>query len=180
MLLLSQYLYQYFFQGKGYPDVSTRRLIKRFLSEREIPAFILVDSDPHGIEIMFTYRFGSIALANDVESLAYPDLIWIGLKPSDAILFGIDHEPLSDNDTQKIKCMVSRPYISDAIKKEIDLMMKHNQKSEIEALYKLSPTYLVDEFLINSIISNNKEYKNNSLNKLNINDSYSTLNLIDK
>lgn len=47
-------------QGKGYPDVCTRQLLCRLCSELRLTALALVDADPHGFEIFFTYKYGSL------------------------------------------------------------------------------------------------------------------------
>lgn len=49
-------------QGKGYPDLATRQLVKMIWDKLKIPIFILVDADPHGFDIMCTYRFGSMVI----------------------------------------------------------------------------------------------------------------------
>lgn len=46
-------------KGKGYPDVNTRRFLRRLWDELQLPALALVDADPHGISILAVYRFGS-------------------------------------------------------------------------------------------------------------------------
>lgn len=46
-------------QGKGYPDVNTRRFLRRLWDELQLPPLALVDADPHGISIHCVYRFGS-------------------------------------------------------------------------------------------------------------------------
>ncbi|XP_069128529.1 meiotic recombination protein SPO11-like isoform X2 [Argopecten irradians] len=45
--------------GKGFPDVNTRMLLRILWDSFHIPVMVLVDADPHGIEIMSIYRFGS-------------------------------------------------------------------------------------------------------------------------
>lgn len=46
-------------KGKGYPDVNTRRFLRRLWDELQLPPLALVDADPHGISIHCVYRFGS-------------------------------------------------------------------------------------------------------------------------
>jgi len=46
-------------QGKGYPDVATRVFARKLAFDLQLPTFVLVDCDPHGVDIMLTYRFGS-------------------------------------------------------------------------------------------------------------------------
>ena len=57
--------------GKGYPDLATRKLLRR-LAYKEMTEsyyFALVDGDPHGFEIFSTYKYGSIAMAWSAEDL---------------------------------------------------------------------------------------------------------------
>ncbi|KAG8229441.1 hypothetical protein J437_LFUL010792, partial [Ladona fulva] len=46
--------------GRGYPDTATRRLVHLIWKSLDVPILALVDGDPHGIEIMCVYRFGSL------------------------------------------------------------------------------------------------------------------------
>ena len=46
-------------KARGYPDLATRRLVHILSEDKKIPSFALVDNDPHGIEILATYMFGS-------------------------------------------------------------------------------------------------------------------------
>jgi len=48
-----------FTSGKGYPDYATRRLLTKLTNALDIPAFLLVDADPHGLSIAATYRWGT-------------------------------------------------------------------------------------------------------------------------
>lgn len=67
--------------GKGYPDVATRELVKELSGA--LPVFAVVDMDPYGIEIMATYKFGSIALAHESHRLAVERVEWLGVKTGD-------------------------------------------------------------------------------------------------
>lgn len=64
--------------AKGYPDVNTRTLLKRMSRDLAIPMYIIVDADPHGIEIMCTYKYGSLMKVHNSEHLAVPSIEWIG------------------------------------------------------------------------------------------------------
>ncbi|XP_070194693.1 meiotic recombination protein SPO11-like isoform X2 [Littorina saxatilis] len=48
--------------GKGYPDVGTRLLVRKIWEQFKMPVFALVDGDPHGIEVMLVYKYGSKTL----------------------------------------------------------------------------------------------------------------------
>ena len=46
--------------GKGYPDYSTKKLLKRINTEYPyLVFFYLGDYDPYGIDILFNYTFSS-------------------------------------------------------------------------------------------------------------------------
>uniref|UniRef100_A0A0A0K3F7 Topoisomerase 6 subunit A/Spo11 TOPRIM domain-containing protein n=1 Tax=Cucumis sativus TaxID=3659 RepID=A0A0A0K3F7_CUCSA len=47
-------------QGRGYPDVSTRRFLRLLVDVLALLAFCLVDCDPYGFDILTTYLFGSM------------------------------------------------------------------------------------------------------------------------
>lgn len=133
-------------QGKGFPDVNTRHLVKYLVDTFAIPAYILVDADPHGIEIMFTYRFGSLALAH-LDQLAAPSIQWIGVRPSDIADFDIPFMRLTDEDSKRIGEMLERPYITDELREQLTRMKKDKKKVEIESLSTLSSTFLLDQYL---------------------------------
>ena len=66
--------------AKGYPDVSTRILLKKIATDLQKPMYILVDADPHGIEIMCVYKFGSLQMIHSAEQLAISNIEWIGYE----------------------------------------------------------------------------------------------------
>lgn len=67
--------------GKGYPDCCTRRIVHRLTEENQLAAYILVDADPFGVEIMLVYRHGSKSMSFSSQGLTTPALRWIGLHP---------------------------------------------------------------------------------------------------
>ena len=64
--------------GKGYPDINTRMLLKKISTDTNLPIYIIVDADPHGVEIMCTYKYGSMQMVHNSEHLAVPSIQWIG------------------------------------------------------------------------------------------------------
>ena len=55
----------FFLQAKGYPDLSTRQLLKKIhIKYPTLQFFALVDADPHGISIYLVYKFGSLVSDN--------------------------------------------------------------------------------------------------------------------
>lgn len=64
--------------AKGYPDINTRVLLKKIEVELCIPIYIIVDGDPFGIDIMCTYKYGSLQMINFSQQLAISKMEWIG------------------------------------------------------------------------------------------------------
>jgi meiotic recombination protein SPO11 len=90
-------------QGKGYPDLATRQLVKN-LSDKlpstyvpsqikhfqliimlfiSIPIVVLVDGDAYGLDIVSVYKFGSVALRHEASKLAAPRVECIGIWASE-------------------------------------------------------------------------------------------------
>ncbi|KAH7342004.1 Spo11/DNA topoisomerase VI subunit A [Rhizoctonia solani] len=75
--------------GKGYPDLATRQLVSVFSNDlpERIPILCLVDADPHGMDILSVYKFGSRTMAH--EDLAAERVEWVGVKREDIAKIGI-------------------------------------------------------------------------------------------
>lgn len=108
--------------------------------------YILVDSDPDGMAIMSTYKYGSMAHAGENARLNIPCIRWLGLRTSDAVA---DADPLGDDalgsltprDRKKAISMLSNnPVWADdgpelEWRAELQVMLMLNLKAEIETLY---------------------------------------------
>jgi meiotic recombination protein SPO11 len=130
--------------AKGYPDLNTRQFLHRLWRELAIPVLALVDADPFGVEILLTYRFGSLATVWCCERTAVPELRWIAVHPSD--FEGLSHEhvkPLSREDDRKLSSLLQRPYMEHCpdIARQLNIMHECNAKAEIQSYQ--SPTRLV-------------------------------------
>ncbi|KAI9807247.1 MAG: hypothetical protein M1825_005965 [Sarcosagium campestre] len=74
--------------GKGYPDIATRAFLRLLSSTQGVTGYpptmhALVDYDPHGISILSTYKYGSVALAHENHTLVVPSLQWTGVDSCD-------------------------------------------------------------------------------------------------
>ncbi|KAJ5495207.1 hypothetical protein N7539_000323 [Penicillium diatomitis] len=137
--------------GKGYPDVSTREFAHQlFIASRRYDRpphfYALMDSDPHGMAIMSTYKYGSMAHLHENARLSLPGLEWLGVRLTDAIL--ASESPgagrvlsLTANDRRKILAMLRKNpvWASDGPEREwvteLHRMLLLNVKAEIEILY---------------------------------------------
>nr|WQM43595.1 spo11 initiator of meiotic double strand breaks [Eurycea tynerensis] len=142
--------------GKGVPDLNTRLLVRKLWDTFHIPIFTLVDADPHGIEIMCIYKYGSLSMSFEACSLTVPAIRWIGLLPSDLERLNIPKDaliPLTQLDQKKLANMQKRPYVAcqPLWKREMELMATSKMKAEIQALTSLSADYLTRVYLPNKL-----------------------------
>ncbi|CAH6776712.1 Spo11 [Phodopus roborovskii] len=142
--------------GKGIPDLNTRLLVKKLWDTFHIPVFTLVDADPHGIEIMCIYKYGSMSMSFEAHSLTVPAVRWLGLLPSDIKRLNIPKGsliPLTKRDQMKLDSILRRPYITyqPFWRKELEMMADSKMKAEIQALTFLSADYLSRVYLPNKL-----------------------------
>ncbi|XP_041497834.1 meiotic recombination protein SPO11 isoform X4 [Microtus oregoni] len=142
--------------GKGIPDLNTRLLVKKLWDTFHLPVFTLVDADPHGIEIMCIYKYGSMSMSFEAHSLTVPAIRWLGLLPSDIKRLNIPKDsliPLTKHDHMKLDSILRRPYIScqPFWRKEMEMMADSKMKAEIQALTFLSSDYLSRVYLPNKL-----------------------------
>lgn len=121
----------------GYPNEATLFLVEKL----KLPVFVLVDYDPHGIEIMLCYK------------RVIPSLSWVGLSVDDLHTLNVDPnniQDLSKNDILKANSLLKRcPEYADELRVMIDI----GKKIELEAVAN-DPTF--EKTLVNKIITNNK------------------------
>ncbi|MCJ1404914.1 hypothetical protein MMC11_008140 [Xylographa trunciseda] len=134
--------------GKGYPDILTRKLLRRlseYHSANSIPPpiFGLADFDPHGLQIILTYKYGSKALAHENAELVVPTLRWLGVKSKDLLQGEISTDqsglmPLTSQDRKMAIRMLGRAAFSEEIErewmKELQTMLMLDMKAEIQLL----------------------------------------------
>ncbi|KAL8281123.1 hypothetical protein RQP46_006481 [Phenoliferia psychrophenolica] len=124
--------------GKGYPDLSTRELIKRLSDDYpSVPILCLVDADPHGLEILATYKHGSASLAFDRANLAVPSIEWIGVKGTEWDALRIPRDellPLTKADRTKALKLLKREGLPDEWRRELSYMLHLQRKAEIQVL----------------------------------------------
>ncbi|KAG5685014.1 hypothetical protein PVAND_014217 [Polypedilum vanderplanki] len=134
--------------AKGYPDVNTRVLLRKIINKMKIPVYIIVDADPYGIEIMCTYKYGSLELVNHSEQLALSKNIeWIGIHPSDIETLNIVYNDMTAADLKKVNDLMQRPYMNPQLERELVHMKNRKQKAEIESIYDYSVDYLIQDYI---------------------------------
>ena len=144
------------FLGKGFPDVNTRMLVQKLWKKLGIPIFALVDADPHGIEIMLVYKFGSKSLSHESSYLTCPIIRWLGVFPKDVSEVNINEDQLiklSDHDRKKAIDLTKRSYIrnNQQLLEQLNVIISKGVKAEIECLDSISRSFLTDIYLPHKI-----------------------------
>ncbi|TIA90072.1 hypothetical protein E3P99_01785 [Wallemia hederae] len=143
--------------GKGYPDYATRDLLSHLaeLLPSSVPIIAFVDSDPHGLRIFSTYKYGSERDAEQQRRSRCSRLMLLGLRceefdhlsipPDQALQLTERDTAVCSNLSQHLdikRCLSADPLVlssselsSYIFRQEIQLMTRLNRKWEIEALY---------------------------------------------
>ncbi|NXC50832.1 SPO11 protein, partial [Penelope pileata] len=142
--------------GRGIPDLNTRLLVRKLWDTLQIPIFTLMDADPHGVEIMCIYKYGSVSMSFEAQHLTVPCIKWLGLLPSDIERLNIQKDaliPFTKQDQNKLASLQKRPYIAcqPMWKKELEIMAASKMKAEIQVLTSLSSDYLSRVYLPNKL-----------------------------
>ena len=120
--------------------------------ELKIPAFAFVDADPHGIEIMCIYKYGSMSQSHESPRLTCPLLKWFGILPGEVEKFGLSQDQLirfTNHDMKKINSLLKRQYVlkNKELATQIQLLKIQGKKAEIECLDSISHSFMTDIYL---------------------------------
>jgi len=138
--------------AKGQPDVASRLFLKKLKTTLNIPVLGLVDADPYGLKILSVYLSGSKNMSYDSASLACSDIKWLGVRPSDLDRLQIPEQCRLKMTEEDVKCGLNLLQ-EDFIKKnpqwikELEWMIEHRVKAEIQALSSFDLQYLTKVYL---------------------------------
>ncbi|TPX44741.1 hypothetical protein SeLEV6574_g04304 [Synchytrium endobioticum] len=149
--------------GKGYPDVAARVLLKRIsTSHPHVRILGLMDCDPHGLDILLTYKYGSTSMAFDSEGMAVPGIEWVGVFASDFFKYGLNFDklmPMTSRDRSKAHKLLQRECLQalPVYKRELSKAWHMGVKAEIQCMDAATlteiyiPTMLYERGLINNL-----------------------------
>ncbi|VFQ97925.1 unnamed protein product [Cuscuta campestris] len=143
--------------GRGYPDVPTRRFLQLLTEKLCLPTYCLVDCDPYGVDILATYRFGSMQIAYDAKFLRVPGIRWLGAFPLDCDTYCVPKQcllPLTEEDKRRVQAMLQRCYMQREVPKwriELEVLLEKGVKYELEALSACSLSFLTEEYIPSKI-----------------------------
>lgn len=136
---------------KGQPARATRRIIKRFHDELNLPVGVFTDGDPWSYRIYASVAYGSIKSAHLSTYLATPDAQYIGITPQDIIDYELPSDDLSDSDINALESELDDPrfettYWAEQIKTQLEIKKKAEQQSlASQGLDFVTDTYLPDK-----------------------------------
>lgn len=140
--------------GNGFPDVATRAFLKKLQIATELDVLAIVDPDPFGIKILFTYAFGSVNMSFDNLGLAVPSIQWVRITPPELVAEGVSDSCISQltpDDIQLLEFLKKQKHlmylIPDSWRKDIVEMMNYGVKTSLESLWSIGLRYAGDIFI---------------------------------
>ncbi|PIO67329.1 hypothetical protein TELCIR_10923 [Teladorsagia circumcincta] len=142
--------------GKGYPDICTRKVLRWLVEKLNVPIYGLFDSDPHGIEILLTFKYGSVSDSREGRGCNVKEIQWLGFKPSDVSQLPImQHQflKLGNHDFMKISKIRRRAQGlgENDVVSELDLLHSLRSKLELEAVSSIAPQYIIRVYLMSRL-----------------------------
>ncbi|RLE88468.1 MAG: DNA topoisomerase VI, partial [Thermoprotei archaeon] len=138
--------------GKGQPDRSTRRMVRRLWEEFGLPVYVLTDADPYGFYIYSVYRSGSISLGYESERLATPGARFLGLTVTDIYEYKIPRNFIikaKERDLKRAKELMNYPWFRQSKEwmRQLKLFLQRQEKVEIEALSGHGFKFLTERYI---------------------------------
>uniref|UniRef100_A0A060T4E7 DNA topoisomerase (ATP-hydrolyzing) n=1 Tax=Blastobotrys adeninivorans TaxID=409370 RepID=A0A060T4E7_BLAAD len=117
--------------GKGVPDYITRKLICIISRcHPDIPIYTLVDADPYGLQIVFTYQTGGIKADQERKSLALSSIKFLGASIID---YRDESLPATVNDRRKAMSLLKMG-VTKGLQREVQLQLFICRKAELNVL----------------------------------------------
>jgi DNA topoisomerase-6 subunit A len=138
--------------GGGQPPRGVRRLLHRLHNELKLPVYVLLDNDPWGYYIYSVIKQGSINLAFESRRMAVPAARFIGVRSDDFERFKLSDDVkigVDDKDVKRARQILAYPWFEGKKewKKEIDLMLKHGFKMEVESMMTKSISFVTESYV---------------------------------
>ena len=129
----------------GQPSRTTRRLIKKFNEEYNLPVYTFVDGDCYGWLISMVIKHGSFTLSHISELLACPKAEFIGVSTDDIINYKLPGEKLTKHEVNKLKSMLNDPRFNTTYwQRQIKEMLKIKRTAEQQSLVKYGLDFVID------------------------------------
>ncbi len=137
--------------SQGQTTRGVRRLIQRLHQEQGLPVYVLTDFDSYGLYIYSVLKFGSIGLAHMAESLAIPDVKFLGITADDINNYDLKKHfiNMKDVDIARLKQIADYDWFKNnkAWQRQFKMMKDFGSKVEIQALSSKGITFISDTYL---------------------------------
>jgi DNA topoisomerase-6 subunit A len=143
----------------GVPTRATRRFIRVFSDQHDLPVYCFVDCDPYGFANIYrTLKVGSGNAAHVNRFLCVPRVRFLGVTPQDIIDFGLEDatHPLGAADVKRAEdALQNDPFVRAnpewiaAIKQ----LLQMGVRAEQQALAKWGLNYVISEYLPRKLAS---------------------------
>ncbi len=137
--------------SQGQTTRGVRRLLQRLHTEHNLPIYVLTDFDSYGIYIYSVIKFGSIGLAHMAESLAIPDVKFLGITADDINNYDLKKHfiKMKDVDIARLKQIADYDWFkgNKAWQRQFKMMRDFGAKVEIQALSSKGITFISDTYL---------------------------------
>ena len=137
--------------SQGQTTRGVRRLIQRLHQEQGLPVYVLTDFDSYGLYIYSVLKFGSIGLAHMAESLAVPDVKFLGITADDINNYDLKKHfiTMKDVDIARLKQIADYDWFKNnkAWQRQFKMMKDFGSKVEIQALSSRGITFISDTYL---------------------------------
>ena len=137
--------------SQGQTTRGVRRLIQRLHQEQGLPVYVLTDFDSYGLYIYSVLKFGSIGLAHMAESLAVPDVKFLGITADDINNYDLKKHfiKMKDVDIARLKQIADYDWFKNnkAWQRQFKMMKDFGSKVEIQALSSKGITFIADTYL---------------------------------
>ncbi len=141
--------------SQGQTTRGIRRLLQRMHSEQNLPIYILTDFDPYGIYIYSVIKFGSISLAHMTESMAIPNVKFLGISADDVINYDLKKHfiNLKDVDISRLKQISEYDWFKNSKpwQRQFKMMKDFKAKLEIQALSSRGISFISEKYLPDKI-----------------------------
>ncbi len=137
--------------SQGQTTRGIRRLLQRLHTEHKLPVYILTDFDPYGIYIYSVIKFGSISLAHMSETLAIPEVKFLGMTGDDGTNYDLKRYfiKLKDVDISRLKQISEYDWFKNSKEwqRQFRIMKQSNAKFEIQALTSKGLSFISERYL---------------------------------
>ncbi|SCN45074.1 topoisomerase, putative [Plasmodium malariae] len=139
--------------GKGFPDYSTRKILRELLDLFHLECVYVGDYDPYGIRIFLSYKEG--CKTNEEGVYSCKNIKWVGMCSEDMTLFPKESLlALTKKEKNVIRNLLKDNNLknSSTIINQVHEMNKTNCKFEMEAVEYLGMDFFIRKYLIRKIL----------------------------